>query len=108
MTTPSEPEPTVSVEAMELMAGLMERSMAESQGIINQHIELLTAQLNEAHAVIYLIREKIIELHSGNYMPTPRAVMDALAPFPPDVKDLVAEYTFEDGRARIPHWPGME
>lgn len=71
---------TMPVEAVELMAALVERNAHDLHFVNEQLMESYKHQAETAEATLTAIRDQVTRLLSGSWMPTPQVLVDALYP----------------------------
>jgi hypothetical protein len=71
-----------------LVAQVIQANYAMTADVTNRLIESLEAQLAGAHARMDAVEDGVMRLISGNFMPTPNAIRDALHPS----AEMIARY----------------
>lgn len=71
---------TMPVEAVELMAALVERNAHDLHFVTDQLMESYKNQAETAEATVQAIRHRVVQLLSGPSMPSAHVLEDALYP----------------------------
>lgn len=79
-------EGTVSVGFQEFMLRLKERDNTEQHAILSGLYEREKARADRAEAALEIVRAEIKMMFTGQYMPTPAAVVTALYPSNEDIE----------------------
>lgn len=87
----NEPEEDDLADAMPLIAQLIQSNYNQYASTSQSLLDTYEAQIKQSNAVIDSIRDRIRTLLNGDYMPTTRAIMDALYPSAEEIQYYMEE-----------------
>lgn len=93
-------------EGMEFIAPLMEKSARDLAFTTNTLINSLSAECAEREATMEIVREQVLALLSGPWMPTPVAIESALWPRESELQERTEQILAQRGIHSSTHGKG--